>query len=143
MANNSRLSFSALLCQITLFGSCLACFLIYKRIPSSSASMQQLREAAKRSTQHRRSGLAQIIEGLRVDSILHPRKSPYTTHLENEDCMSSSSSCCSGSGGSLTKSSANSLYSGKAAGHSTHHHTRSAYPAPKNAQIWSQINRIE
>lgn len=95
--------------------------------------MEQVSEAAKRA-HHRtgRSGLAQIIEGLRVDNILHTRK-PYTTHLENEDCMSSSSSCCSGSGGSLNKKSS----SGSSG------YTRSSYPAPKSQQIWQHINRIE
>ncbi|KAJ6218618.1 hypothetical protein RDWZM_009775 [Blomia tropicalis] len=135
--------------EITIFGSCLACFLIYKRVPNIDLLSKQQQQHQKAGHHHhpphyRRSGLAQIIEGLRVDHIL-PRTKAYTAHLENDDCMSSTSSCCSGSAVSdgtqpkpMYTTSMNVTSSSK-----TNNHLRSSYPVSKGTQMWTQINRIE
>ena len=118
---------------------------------------EQLREAAKHQTYRRSRGLAQIIEGLRVDNILYGGRKPYSIHLENEDCMSSSgSSSCTGSIGSRSLTNNNKLSSSSSysinkpstmttanTDNGSSHHIRTSYSSPKNQHIWTQINRID
>lgn len=83
-----------------------------------------------------RRGLANIIDGLRVDIL--PRKA-YTTSLENEDTLSSNS----GSGGSLiSKSSLATVYP-PVKSNTSRYQNMSHFDAKKKQQIWAQINRIE
>jgi len=114
--------------QVTLFGSCLACFLIYKRVPVVAdeltiGSASKYASSAAGSHHHHNSNhrrpFAQIIEGFAVDGILS-RKGLYSTQLENEDTMSDSS------GYSANKSRAS-----------------PSYPAPKAKKEWNQITRID